>query len=309
MTRRRFLTWLGHSALVAYPVYHPDLPSFAMNYPHVHLRLDDQHEIYAFSAGTVRVRPPHYHWQGPPALRFPAILGSHRWTEALPVWVFFLKTAQGNFLIDTGEFAGVNDPAYLSGDMAGRVSRRILHLSVAEEEQADFFLRQMGQPPETVDAVLLTHLHLDHTDGLRFFTGAEIWVNKKEWNQPFGAVTSTFPPNLRLKQITFDDRVAPFGPARKVTEYLWLVPTPGHTPGHQSVAFFHGDTCFFFAGDASFSQHQLLHNHRGGIVADWNTALKTYGQIREWARTGKFIYLPSHDPLSGTRLANREALT
>jgi len=46
----------------------------------------------------------------------------------------------------------------------------------------------------------MTHLHKDHTDGLRYFNKSEIIVSRSEFVNPYGAMEATFPkwfiPNL-----------------------------------------------------------------------------------------------------------------
>ena len=54
------------------------------------------------------------------------------------------------------------------------------------------FIR-LGIRPEQVSKVVLTHLHGDHTDGLKFFPHNEIIVNENEYRKPYGNLPTTYP--------------------------------------------------------------------------------------------------------------------
>lgn len=104
-----------------------------------------------------------------------------------------------------------------------------------------------GFPPESIDLVLCTHLHVDHVgwntvlrDGrwVPSFPNARYLIARAEWDywreegDPFGTPV-------------FEDSVEPLIEAglvdlietdRELGRELRLLPTPGHTPGHVSVS-------------------------------------------------------------------------
>ncbi len=269
------------------------------------LILDDHTRIHAIPTGTVSVRPPHKEYHGLAGLRFPAILADWHWTEAMPIWTWVLETAHGTFLIDTGEKVQVLDPAYLGGaGTPGWVSKRILKIGILPEQQLDAQLAALGIAVSDIDRVILTHLHLDHTDGLDFVADRPVLISKSEWDQPFGAVLDTFPKNLKKELVTYTADDSPFGAGLAITPEITIVPTGGHTLGHQSVIFRHDGKVYFFAGDVAFSQAQLLSGHRAGIILDWDGAKKTYQHIRSLAQNEPVVFMPSHDPASVTRMMN-----
>src|SRR5262249_48238282 len=104
-----------------------------------------------------------------------------------------------------------------------------------------------GFARETVDAVVCTHLHVDHVgwntmkDGgrwvptfpnARYLIGAREYEHWKEGNREetqqimADSGAPVFDAGL-ADMVEMDHRISP---------ELWLVPTPGHTPGHVSVA-------------------------------------------------------------------------
>ena len=275
----------------------------------ISLALEDGLKIHGIQAGTVAVKKPHREYKGLPMLSFPSILLSKKWTEAMPIWVWLIESSAGNFLIDTGENIGIHEEDYFGDDrQAEFVIQNILDIKITQEQQIDHQLAGIGLSTDDIDAVIMTHLHLDHTDGLKFFPNAEILIARKEWENPWGAITSTFPKWLSPKLIDYEKSALPFGQAFKITDKLQVVPTPGHTRGHQSVILETEKKTFFFAGDASFSDEQLQSGKVAGICISFKHARTSYTNILDYAKHTELVYLPSHDVNSGQRLLNQKTL-
>ncbi len=121
---------------------------------------------------------------------------------------------------------------------------------IDHDRSIEHALREVGLSPDDIDFVVMTHMHFDHSGGTtRFSTSgsglapvfrrARHVVQRKEWKD-------AVKPNERNRASYLQENVAPL--AEGGGERLWLVdgdteivpgvrviPTPGHTAGHQSV--------------------------------------------------------------------------
>ncbi len=100
-------------------------------------------------------------------------------------------------------------------------------------------LAKRGVRPEDIDIVILTHLHWDHCYHLRKFSKAKVYAHRKEYEfakAPIPLYYKSYEyPALGLTP-QFDG--VPFelvdGDAQ-ITDGISVYPSPGHSPGHQTV--------------------------------------------------------------------------
>src|SRR6478672_5267678 len=111
-----------------------------------------------------------------------------KYTDWLPIWVMIIEHPEGVFVIDTGENADVNNPGYFNfaGRMVKWFNTTQYKFKVDRYEEIDRQLTLLGIGTDKIKSVVLTHLHLDHIDGLRHFPNTHIIVNKEEWERPYG---------------------------------------------------------------------------------------------------------------------------
>lgn len=132
-------------------------------------------------------------------------------------------------------------------------------------------LTAAGIDPADVDYVLHTHLHTDHV-GWNTVPNGDSWIPtfpNATWVCPQAEVTFMTSPAAAARRVVFDDSVQPIIDARRlvtlpdeITEYLpgiVFYPTPGHSPGHMSIAFVTEGETAIFLGDVMHSAIQVAH--------------------------------------------------
>lgn len=270
-------------------------------------------KIHAIQTGSVAVKESHFTNHTFHFLTPIKITVDKHFTEFLPVWVWVIEHPEGVVVIDTGENARVMHPDYfkIAGKLVSSYTRKNIKFHITPEDEIGNQLTQLSIASEDIKCVVLTHLHLDHTDGLHDFKGTEIIVSQREFDQPSGSIPQLYPAWFNPNRVAYKkDLVNVFHEAYPLTrkEDLLLIPTNGHTLHHASVLFKTDNFDILFAGDVSYTQQQLLENDLPGINADYRKTLATYENIRKYAQDTKLIYLPSHDAHAAQRLTQQAFL-
>lgn len=304
MTRRRLLrlgavaaasAGMGGCAVTSV-VSAPDSPG--PTWPPFAVRLGDV-RVTAIRTGSVAVKAAHREWGGPGGLALPAIAVDPRWTEWLPITCWLIEHPDGPIVVDTGETARVHDDGYFACDAATQfVYERLLRFDVPEPQTLGPSLRALGVDSEAELTVALTHLHSDHAGGLADVPNATVYLSRTEAERPPpGAVRCRWPDTFRPTPVDYESGpVGAFDRSHALTAdgAVRLVPTPGHTRGHQSVLVEGGGRSALLAGDASFSLDQVRRRAVAGICEDASLARRTLSVIAEHLEGSGALYLPSH---------------
>ena len=271
-------------------------------------------KIHALCTGMVAVKTAFRARKGiGPIAKINILLDDH-YTEYMPIWVWIIEHPEGVIAIDTGETVKAKDRKnYLANESAYSryISQHTSKFIIEQEDELNYQLSKISLKPQDVDLVVLTHLHLDHTDGLRFFPNTEIVVNQFEYDHPYANLPTTYPSWFKPKLVNYDkNKIEVFEKAYPITtaEDVLYVPTPGHTNGHSSIIFKTDDIDIIFAGDTSYYQEQLLKGEIAGVNKDFAKTRETYKKLLNYASLRSAVYLPSHDANSGTRLLNKTLL-
>lgn len=267
-------------------------------------------KIHAVQTGMVAVKRSHLTDRTAHFLTPIKISLDRRFTQFLPIWVWVIEHPEGVIVIDTGENAEVVNSDYFApaGKLVAAYSKRNLKFNINKENEIGFQLHQLGIAQESIKNVVLTHLHLDHTDGIKDFPNVEILISDAEYKHPSGHLPQLLPSWFNPKRVTYKkDMISVFNKAYPITdaEDVLLVPTGGHTKHHASVLFKTDSFDILFAGDVSYTQEQLLQGDIAGINANYKESKRTYDTIKTYAKHQKLIFLPSHDLNATNRLINR----
>ena len=167
-------------------------------------------------------------------------------------------------------------------------------------------LRAAGFPPESIDLVLCTHLHVDHVGwNTRLVAGR--WVPtfprarhlfaRREWEH-WSAERD------EAARRVMADSVAPIVDAgladlvemdHRISDEIWLEPTPGHTPGHVSVRLRSGGAEAVITGDLMHHPVQIAEPQWGShFDSDVEQARKTRRAFCERYADGPVAVLGTH---------------
>lgn len=187
------------------------------------------------------------------------------WT--VPVLSFVVDHPRGRLLFDTGIHCQARlDPLDHLGPE--RMKRLVVKSKAGEDVVAA--LTTLGLAPADVRYVANSHLHFDHCGGNEFFPRATFLVQRPELEaarRPGG--TPSYSPSPRhfehpLDYQMLDGEHDVFGDGAVV-----LMPTFGHTPGHQSLRVrpATGDEIVFTA-DACYTQETMDRDVLPGVLWD-----------------------------------------
>ena len=150
-------------------------------------------------------------------------------------------------------------------------------------------LAAAGVDPKSIDVVLLSHLHPDHTNGIRLgdgalaFPNAEIMVPGKDWEfwtsednaakaESNGMMKNYF-ANVKKTFAGLESKVTKYDWGKEVAPGVTSIATPGHTPGHTSFAVASGDAKVLIQSDVTNIPEFFLRNPDWHVLYDTDAAM------------------------------------
>jgi N-acyl homoserine lactone hydrolase len=272
--------------------------------------------IHALQTGTVAIKDCQRDGGGREKNNLLRVFTARDWTEPLPILAWLIEHPEGLIVVDTGETSRVSEPGYFP--RWHPYFRLALWEWVDQEDEIGPQIRALGFSTDDVRWVVVSHFHTDHAGGIVHFPKSEIITSRIDYEysrRVLGRVRGFLPQHWPdwFAPTLVEHPGAPFGPFDKSTTLtaagdIHLLPTPGHTPGHISVALEDGDSVFLFAADASYTQQFMLDGVVDGVSPDPAAARATLERIRNLTEQRPTVYLPSHDPDAVTRLMEREVV-
>lgn len=274
--------------------------------------------VHAVRTGSVRVHERQRSGEGKGVLRFAKTLLDTRWTEPLPILAWVIEHPEGVIVVDTGETVRAAEPGHFP--VWHPYFRLAMRAEVREGEEIGPRLEALGIPPAEVRWVVLTHLHTDHAGGLHHFPDAEILVSATEFQAARGMkgklrgyLPHRWPDWLDPTLVDVGAGASSLERGLPLTRAgdVRLVSTPGHSAGHLSVVVDEGPRTLFLAGDATYTQANLMAGVVDGVAsmgAGEDVAARTLERIRAFTAVRPTVYLPSHDPEAPGRLRERRVV-
>lgn len=203
-----------------------------------------------------------------------------------PVPAYLIDTGEARILVDTGLHprAAEDAASHYGTTDALALFQLELEASVAEQVELD-----------TVDRVVITHLHFDHAGGLDLLPASvPVVVQRSEWEAAHdeAAVAKNF--YLPADYAGLDDRVELIEGDHDLLGdgSVRLLSTPGHTPGHQSVAV--GER-LVIGGDVVHYASVLDDRRFPAFADDFEAQAESAERLRELRDAGALV-TPGHDP-------------
>jgi N-acyl homoserine lactone hydrolase len=257
-------------------------------------------KIHALTTGAVRVKHS-FLFPSAGARRQLDLFLPGPFSDPLPIHCWAVEHEGVLRLVDTGETATAHNVPFA-------------RFELTREQELPAAMAAAGLALGDVSEVVLTHAHGDHMDGLvhvagralvnenelRFLDTAMARVMRRVLRQPLPAGFA--PEPLALDGGPFGE----FQRSRKLSEdgRIVAVETPGHTPGHLSVICVDdAGRHVMLAGDVTDTLEQLHAKRADAVGPDPKAHVATLETILAHCAQHPTVYLPSHDPESGSRLA------
>lgn len=201
-----------------------------------------------------------------------------------PIFFYLIRHSRAVVLFDAG----------LSSDRiggSGATTDPRVRLAAEDTDAAVHGLREIDVAPEMVTHVVLSHLHYDHAGGLGAFSAATAVVQSGERRaaREHGAYApAEFAAHANWLELDGEHDLLGDGAIR-------LVPTPGHSPGHQSALVVLPGQPVILAGDAG-AHPSLL--RRGRLPADCHDAeafASSWARLTALETEQRAVLLGSHD--------------
>ncbi len=178
------------------------------------------------------------------------------------------------------------------------------------KEPFDEQLRALDIEPGSVEQVVMTHLHVDHTSGMRLLPNAKFTASGAEWAATRGRfpagkgyVPHHLPAVSQMQLLDFDRDGEPYATFEQTIDLLGdgtirLISTPGHSAGHLSVLLrLAGGGQALLVGDAAYTLRSIHEQILPMLTDDDATARRSIGEIKAFALANpQTIIVPSHDP-------------
>lgn len=200
-------------------------------------------------------------------------------------WCFALWNEEHKILVDTGVSREDEQPWYTD-----------IPIEMPPEERLEEQLREhLGWNYEDVDAVILTHLHYDHTGHNRDMKQADFYIQRDEYEYGISCPETGF--GMPYKKAHFDKTSISYCNLHLVDGEelifpgLMVIPTPGHGYAHQSVLVQTEEGTACITGDAVNTLYSFRNNLAVGPLMNAYAQIESYAKIRQMAE----LILTAHD--------------
>ena len=235
-------------------------------------------------------------------IEYPTCIGLEDKAVEVPIFAYLVHHEKyGNFLIDTGcDASFVNNPY---GSIKGILVSKFVPKTTLKSENA--IEEQLAEVKQSIKGVFFTHLHPDHTAGLKGLPDNLIYVagmGEESVSYKFLLEIDHFKREDIINLLDFNSEKAfihPIGTTIDIfgDKSLLAISTPGHTKGHVSYLVNTEKNPILIAGDACILNKSLETGAGPGTSsADTKLAQETFDKINDFIKKNPLVKVwPGHD--------------
>jgi N-acyl homoserine lactone hydrolase len=235
-------------------------------------------------------------------LKSPSCSGIDDKELTVPIFAYLIHHERyGYFLIDSG-----CDSSYISnhfGPMKGIILPFVMAETSLEPDGA--IEKQLSDIRNDIKGVFFTHLHFDHTSGLRALQDNIIYIagkGEKSFSIKGLLEPNHFKKNDTVNMLDFDSAEAQMLPIGKAIDIfgdqsLWAISTSGHSKGHVSYIVNTKDHPILITGDACILNKSIEIGVGPGTSSEnIEQAQETFNKILSFTKDNPNVEVwPGHD--------------
>ena len=230
----------------------------------------------------------------------PFAFGGEEGKEAFDDQMYYRNSLQ-NYAIDLGDEVILADTGMDDGFSQPRAAGAPLYMGDRVSGYMDA-LKAAGIDPARVTKILITHKHNDHTDHIKSFPNAKVYLSPEE-------ADAMKLDGADIVRCPFSD-----GPYHEFERSQIIAPgvryifAPGHTKGNSIIIAENEGLFYMMHGDVTYCDAALKANKLSVIFEDKAAARDTLDRVRAFVKARPTVYLPTHCPEGYESLALKRVM-
>ena len=199
------------------------------------------------------------------------------------------RSSLQNFLIDTGSEVILVDTGFKTGYVAPvKKLGAPLYMGDKVADYMDAFAAT-GYKPEQVTKILVTHKHPDHSDCIKDFPNAKVYIASED-------ADAMKLEGDNIVRAQYGKAYKFFSNAQEVVDGIWFIEAKGHTKGNSIIIAENDGLYYMFHGDVTYCDAALKANKLSIVFEDMEAARQTLDRVRQFIKDNPTVYLSTHCP-------------